>query len=383
MTAAPVRWRNVGAQAGDLIRADWGKLRSDVKTGMITRLPGAGTFDHTFSPTLADSNRVTTYWNRYSSIFAVVADAFEIPCELLVSIACKETAGGAWYDPANIANSREMDVIRLEPLNANPIAITPVLVQQGRLTNYLILAGGLPGVVGAPHANGANAQIPVPWNGLTLVEAGSALTWGDLRQLINDFPPNVRVSPGIMQTLVGTALGDLTWLRQIYGVGSVHALDILHNGVRLEADDPPATRGDIFSDWFGVSVDAAGTNTNVAANVNAILTRMKRAQHGIIAGAAHVKRVYNSVAGAGANRYNLICDFDFPTVASGYNDGAAAVPAAAAGDADTVKWLRLFALRYYGGDYPRHGTRFLNATVTMFNALAVGQRQPTVRLWRR
>jgi hypothetical protein len=382
-TAAPVRWRFYGSQVGDVNRIEWCEFRSEVKAGMINLLPGGAAFDDTYAPAANDTNRVATYWNRYSHIFNLVADAFEMPCEILVAIACKETAGGAWYNAGTFANSREMDIIRIEPLNANPNAISAVAAQQARLTNYLNIAGGGAGVAGAPHANGANAEIPVPWDAATAVRAGNPLTWADLRQLINDFPRNVRVSPGIMQTLVETARSDIRWLEDVYGTAAIPALSIIHNGVVLMVDAPPLGRGDLFSDWFGVSVDAAGANTNAAANVEATLTKMKRALHNIIAGAAHVKRIYNSVAGSAANPNNFICDFDFPTVASGYNDGANGVPAAVVGDNNATKWLRLFALRYYGGEYPQHGTRFFNAAVALFNALPGGQQQPTVRLWRR
>src|SRR6266496_3876394 len=224
------------------------------------------------------------------------------------------------------------------------------------ISNYLNLAG----------ANGANAPIPVPWNGAAAVNAGNPLTWEDLRQLINDFPSNVSVSPGITQTLVETARSDMVWLEEIYGAGAIQALSIVHNGVPLVADAPPAARGDLFADWFGVSVDAGGANTNVAAD--GTLTKMKRALHNIIAGSAHVKRVYNSVAGS-AKLYNLVCDFDLPTVASGYNDAAADVPAAGVGANSAEKWLRLFALRYFGGYYPERSTKLFNAAVTLFNAL--------------
>jgi hypothetical protein len=87
--------------------------------------------------------------------------------------------------------------------------------------------------------------------------------------------------------------------------------------------------------------------------------------------------------GAAAHRFNLICDFDLPTLTSGYNDAATSIHAANPTDADAEKWRRLFALQYFDGDYPQHGTRFFNAVVALFNALPAGQVMPAVRLWKR
>jgi len=142
----------------------------------------------------------------------------------------------------------------------------------------------------------------------------------------------------------------------------------------------------LFSDWFGVSVDAAGHNTTVAANVDTTLTKMKRALHNIIAGAAHIKFIYNTVIVGRTNRSNMITGFDFPTLASGYNDGANSVIAATPGNNDNTKWQRLFALLFFNGDYPNHGPKFYNAAVRFFNNNFNASPPPTdipsVRLWR-
>ncbi len=208
-------------------------------------------------------------------------------------------------------------------------------------------------------------------------KAANALTWDQLKDLMHDFPDDVRVSPGIMQELVTTARNDLAWAAAIYGAAFVSTISITSGALTLTADTPPAGVPALFKDWFGVSVDASGATTMVAANVDAGLTQLKRALHGIVAGGAHIKRSYN----AGHIGSTRICDFDLPTVVSGYNDGAGtAAPAAAAADNDT-KWKKLFALVFFDKNYPQLSPRYYNAAVAKFNAVGVAP-LPSVRMWK-
>lgn len=371
-TGAPVRWRLYGNQAADVNSDDYGKFITEVKTGSANRLPGPGVFDHQFTPDpLVHTIKFQSYWSRYCNIFNLAAATFEVPVELMIAIACSETSTGYWYNAA-FANTHEMDIIRMEPLSRLPASISPNAAQQLILTNYMNLTGGVSG-------GGGNANLPVPWSGALAVHAPNPLTWGELRGLIPSYPNDVKVSPGIMQALVGTALGDLTWGRAFYGAGYVHALSINHNGVALIADAPPATRDALFSDWYAVAVDAAGANTVVSANVDAELTKMKRALHNIIAGAMHIKRQYNTIIGADRN---IVTDFDLPTSFSGYNDGAGRAAAATAVSTNPLKWKKLFALIFYDENYPKNAPRFYNAAVTHFNTVAGLNPIPAVRLWR-
>lgn len=379
-TNAPVRWRCVGTQAGDAA-ANKGKTLTEVVAGFANRLPGPGAFDHTHPPAANHTSRIETYWTRYADVFNVVADAFDVPCELLLSIACKETAGGGWFNNAVFADSHEMDVIRMEPLNEDVNTITGNAATRVILNNYLALAGGTAAVAGAPHSNGANANIPRPWNDATAVSAGNAMTWGQLDQIADSFPSNVRISPGVMQTLLGTAQSDTTWLADVFGAAAIAGLTIQVGGIDITADAPPAGVGDLFQDWFGVSVNAAGANTVAAADVHVLNTQMKRVLHNMVAGCAHIKRSYNASISGRRARFNMITDWDFPTSASGYNDAAADVARAAAADANDEKWKRLYALKYFGPSYPQNGTKFFNAAVAHFNALPAGTTEPNLRLW--
>lgn len=367
-TPAPVEWRNYGTMAGDANFNDFCRFLTQVNPGQNNLLPGGAAFDHQHTPAAGHRTRIQTYWDRYAGIFNAVAEAFEIPCELLVSIACKETAGGFWYNQGNFAASHEMDIIRMEPLDQAPNQITRNGTRQHWLTNYRALAPG-------------NATVPIPWNGASQINAPNALTWGQLRDLVHEYAEDVQVSPGVMQTLVGTAMVDTQWINEIYGNNYIHQITFAHGGVNLVADSPPDDPGDLFEDWFGVAVDDAGNNTNVAANTDETLTKMKRALHNIIAGAAHIKHRYNTVIN-GANGFNLITGFDLPTVASGYNDGADSVNAANPGDSDAEKWERLFALSFYSAHYPMDAPKLFNAAVAHFNTNPLPNPIPTVRFWR-
>lgn len=376
-TSAPVEWRNYGVDAADTNENDLCRFMTRVKIGQSNVLPGGAAFDHAHTPAALHDGRVRTYWERYDRIFNAVADALELPCELLVSLACAETSTGAWFNSA-FAASREMHVIRMEPLSRQPAAIEPTnAVRQGWLTAYMNITGGVNGV-------GANAYLPAPWHAASRVSAAHTLTWGELAELIRRYPDGVKVSPGVMQTLVGTASSDIAWARGFYGDAFLTALTFVHEptGVVLTADALPATNDLVFSEWFAVSVDAAGANTNTDP-IDGTLTQLKRAFHNIIAGACHVKRSYNQATDSGRN---LICDFDLPTVTSGYNDGAVRFAAATTASGTNERWKRLFALTFYDHSYPMNAPKFFNAAVSYFNSdftsATPAFAKPAVRLWK-
>mgnify|MGYP000665181313 CR=1 FL=1 len=397
-TVAPVRWRNYGDDAADVIPDRIGTILSEVKAGATNRVPGGAVFDVLFTPSTSHSTKVTTYWSRYGVAFNAVAEAFEIPCELLVAVACKETSGGGWFDTV-FANSHEMDTTRLEPLlviigNAAPVptdaqlsaSVTSNAAHHGALNAYRAAAGYVlqrknRTFIRKGGPNGDNANIPVPWNGAANV--APMLTWTSLALLAGNYRVNVRISPGVMQTLVWTARADLGWIASIYGANYINSIQISINGVMLSVDSYAANLGTMFREWFGVTVDATGAVTTVAASKDENLTRMKRALHNIVAGAAHIKRNYNSAKlNRKGKRYNIITDFDLPTVGSGYNDGADLYKTAAApGVSDDAKWRRLFAMKFNAGTYPERLTRFYNAAEEVFNS-GMAAPLPSVRLWK-
>jgi hypothetical protein len=351
-----------------------------VKAGQASRLPGTS-FDHLFAPATVHDTRARGYWNRYGDIYNAVVRVFEIPCELLVAISCQET--GAWSDNPTDATRRdqETNVIRMEPLRKAVTAITSDPTHQSYLNLYLAMAGGVGG-------SGANANIPIPWNGGSALKSTTTLTWDQLTLLINTYPNDVLVSPGMMQTVIRNAQADLTWIAEIYGPTYITSINFLVGTppIRLTADALPVGQGPLFSRWLGLNVDATGatTTSTSAAVVNANLTRMKRALHDIIAGAAHIKRNYNIVdTGRTGRLFNKITDFDWPTVASGHNDGANVLrprDRSIPGDTDPIKWAKLFHMLYNDKNYPSEGTRYFNAAINYFNAGPAIL--PALRLWR-
>jgi len=375
-SAAPVAWRYYGTMASDTVESDYCSFVTQVNPGQASLLPAG--INHRHEPQAIHSDRVRAYWERYGSIFNVVAEALEIPCEILVAISCKETATGGWYS-TNFATSHEMDTVRLEPLVGTPAALARGnAADQALLTNYQNLAG--------PPANGTNANMPAPFPIATRVNAGIPLTWTQLADLIRRYPGNVRITPGLMQVQPVVALAGLNLISEIYGLDYVSSIHISHNGVDIVADAPSLRVDQLFSDWFGVAVDAIGNNTNGPA-VDTGLTQMKRAMHEIIAGAAHLKRHHNTVRGHGNGQFSFVTDYDLPTMGSAHNDGANLLAAATSGDNDDKKWLRLFAMVYNSSGYPRDLPRYFNATVSYFNGSnfndITGPPYPTLRLWKR
>src|SRR3712207_8322346 len=70
---------------------------------MIRRPPRSTLFPYTtlfrsFAPAAVHTGRVDVYWSRYGQIFNAVADAFDMPVEVLIATACTETATGGWFN---------------------------------------------------------------------------------------------------------------------------------------------------------------------------------------------------------------------------------------------------------------------------------------------
>jgi hypothetical protein len=371
-SSAPVRWRNWGNQEGDeKSPARFGSFLTEVVNEKL--LPAGAQFDHQFTPTSRQRKVVKEFWLRYGAAFNTVAAALDLPVEFLLMIACTET-GGKWFN-INFAQSQEADVIRLESLHQPPKKMTTDIADQRLLTHYAELTGGVNGP-------GANANMPAPWDDTVVVPPGNALKWGQLRHLTRRFRGhgNVNVSPGVVQTTLATAASDIEWGRSIYGPNFPGRLVAQFGGINLTSDSPPTDLDDLFSGWFGVTVNANGENTVVAGSVDVTLTKRKRAFHSVLAGALHMKRMYNTRMPGKRGYFNTISDYDLPTICSCYNDGGNAVAMAKAGDPDPTKWKHLFALLYNDANYPQLAPRYFNATIDLFNDNP--EPVPALRFWK-
>jgi len=360
-TCAPIKWRIYGDLEDDTNNSNIGKLIAQIKDN--NRIPSnlAEYFD---SNTDSYLNHIRNYWSRYGALINAVADAMKVPCELILTIACKESA--LWWN-TSLNASNEMSVVRFETLDLTDEEWESMSEQNRTyMTNYRTMREGR-----------QNAVIPIPWDGDAEIVQGLSLTWDQLARIVNEYCRGVRISPGVMQTLVSTAREDLDFIKRVYGNNFLPSItaDVSVNGNEftlavenpLDNDEQLLTCGQLLTNWFAVS-----TSNNAE-------TKMKRAFHGFTVGAAHIKRHYNCVKGLD----NWITDFDPPTVASGYNDGAEILKGdecASQSDDDNVKWNKLFAMRFYG-NYPQEFSRYYNAAIEYFNEENPNP-PPSVRLWR-
>jgi hypothetical protein len=373
---AVVSWRLYGNDASDTDDTLRGTLITQLSPPATSALlPGGAAFDHMLTPlTGAAADRVTRVWNLYHPIFNAVAQAFQVPCEILATIVCSET--GAWFD-----NGTDTDVIRMEPLDV-PVVVTPGTV----LAKYKTLAGQNYMVNGVKHYGpGANPIMPRPWKGATPVGAGGP-TWNELRDLVHN-NPDVKVSPGCTQVLVRSAGGALTWAVHRFGVELINDISInvtnsANVATTLSVSAPPTAFNAIFEEWFGVALDSTGAVTTSTTATDSRLTRFQRALHDIITTAAYIKRNYNYISDG-----NKITDFDPPTLFSGYNDGASTIKnKSSTTSSDGVKWQKLYGVVTFDDNYPKNGSRNYNRIVRYFNeqgyltANPVAAR-PALRLW--
>jgi hypothetical protein len=166
--------------------------------------------------------------------------------------------------------------------------------------------------------------VPTPYVGGDLVKPGSStLTWAQMVEVTNA-TGGARVSPGLLQTLVPTAVGAVQYLR---------ALDPGIFG-RLGIPAPPAEPGQYMTDWL---LDP---------------------RHSILLGAAYLRQAYVAKD----------TRFDLPYVGAAYNGGNTK-PAP-----DTV-----WGFKRRRWDYPDRAARYFNAAVDLFNGAPAPATRPTVR----
>ncbi len=386
-TKAPVQWRNYGKFDGETNFSEIGRFLVKLKPDKLDLIPGLKKegdtyegFDTSFTPQSSDIRKVKLFWERYSSQINVAAEVFEVPCELILAIACKESAapGFFWFDNDDFEKSNEMSVIAMEPLRNRQ---GPSFFKEEN-PDHEVLARkyeNLAGRTGATETNVRNVIIPTPWNDNEKVHPEYPLKWGELKTLVHNYKNIVRVSPGIIQTLIFRAKEMIDWTAAMYGPDFISSLSININNVKLTAINPPTERKDIFQYWFGISVDNKGQPTDDREKIDPILTRHQRAFHSIITGTAYLKKRYNNMENISGKTTNLITDFDVPTLGSGYNDNASPVSPAKADSDINEKWKDLFALLFFDFRYPKEYPRLFNAAIDEFNQDI--KPVPKVRLW--
>jgi hypothetical protein len=166
--------------------------------------------------------------------------------------------------------------------------------------------------------------VPNPWNGGALVRPGdSTLTWAQLADVVDGLR-GARVSPGLLQTLISTAMGAVRYLNR------------LDPGIfaRLGFPAPPATPGRYLNDW--------------------LLT----AEHSVLLGAAYLRQAY----------VTNDTRFDLPYSGAVYNGGNTnPVP--------NTRW----GFQNAGWEYPDLVAPYFNAAVDLFNGPPAPATAPAVR----
>ena len=154
--------------------------------------------------------------------------------------------------------------------------------------------------------------IPDPWSGSDLVHPGaSTLTWDQLLTIVNATGGS-NVSPGLLQTLITTAMSTINWLNKV--------APNIYTALGIPA--PPTTAGEMLNDWLLHGV------------------------HSLLVGAAYMRIEYNTQGTA----------FDLPLVGGAYNAGHL-----------IKKAQRRWGLLYYG-DYVEPAGPYFNAAATIFNS---------------
>jgi hypothetical protein len=169
--------------------------------------------------------------------------------------------------------------------------------------------------------------VPNPWNGAAPVRAGRTLTWDQLTQVMDAIDGD-RVSPGLLQTLISTAIGVNAYLSR------------LDPGIFAAVGVPaaPATPGAYLNDW--------------------LLT----GDRSILLGAGYLRQLLHTQN----------TRFDLPVLGSAYNRG----------NVNTTAGRRWGFSPDPGWDYPDHIALFFNAAVGFFDGAAPPAVAPAVRFMR-
>jgi hypothetical protein len=189
-----------------------------------------------------------------------------------------------------------------------------------------------------------NNAIPTPWNDAAVVRdtrpENCRLTWGETVEIV-DALAGSNMSPGFMQTLIGTA-------RDMYDLVKRNTPDALK---RLEIEPPPEKPSGFFK-----TVTTKDEGTGNVVNTPGWLVDPRNS---FFCGIAKIKQASTKV----------LPGLDLPDVCSGYNDGGQPV----AGP---------FGVKTNSAGYVWDALHKFNATVEHYGALPAGQLTPSTRFHR-
>lgn len=223
-------------------------------------------------------------------------------------------------------------------LNGSNLIATVPIASGARLSIQVVTAGSSGAITNltvrlrsAPAVNadiwvtdGGSATVPNPWDGAALIKAAtSTLTWDQLVTII-DATDGARVSPGLTQNLISSA------------ILAIKRLNLAPHIVAAGLPPVPATPGGFMNDW------------------------LLHAAHSVFAAGAEIRDNYKS------NK----TFFDLPLSASAYNTGGV-----------TTRKNSPWGLTV-SNDYIPRGAPYFNAAADLFNTVPPPATAPTVRFAR-
>jgi hypothetical protein len=273
----------------------------------------------------------------YANHIVDMSQRLQVPCELIMAFLGRETGN---------LNTRAVRFERAGTIDpADEPTDDPV---------YRDLAARYRDLV--PN-NGVSTNVPDPWDGAEVFRAagGVQLTWADIAALL-DLSPHFRgrISPGLMQTVIGTAISTLDWLEGVFPEIQETYLD---------------SRGQQPNWWsyFGV--------VNRPATPSEYLTSwLLVPRQSILAGTAYIRKEYNQDAEG-------TC-WDPPKVAAAYNAGRVRNPLLPRNLTPAERNLQRTWGMHYAPDYMSRFGQVYNAAVAFLDSDELVPPAPPVRVRR-
>jgi hypothetical protein len=368
------------------------------RTFVVSPALSSGATAPRMTPNASEINRVDTLWTSHGAAIAAIAEACQIPCEIIIALITTESLP-----------TLDERVVRLEPLRPGDRARLRAVRAAAPLERAYDLTVGIHGTVANLVDNGNNtATFDITLDGNrtlganVLVTRNTFVLWGNQRLAVTansgsaapttDYQITIRgaaggaaitaeteawileghspPSPGVPNPWNGAALvragaSTLTWDQLVTVVdategqrispGLIQTLISTARGVvpwindaipdifaTLGIPPPPATAGAYLNDW------------------------LLHGAHSVLVGAAYIRLGYNHPGFRNGAITAPSC-FDLPLVGGAYNAGA------------TIRVLNtLWGLRFSGSYVERAGPSF-NAAVNKFNNATPPVPDATVR----
>jgi hypothetical protein len=291
-------------------------LEAKIRSGQPLPVP-------TLEPTPTINALVENMWTSYAPDIVDMSLRFQVPCELIMAFLGKETSNldkrVVRFEPVNSVTRKKLDKAILGNPTYEKLVEQYVKVSLDTITS---------------------PNVPDPWDQAQVIRSanGTQLTWGEMAELLNMSPYfQTRLSPGLMQTLISTAITTLSWAEKAFN-------DISKTYPQAGATTP----------WDYFKVDPKPTSAS--GYLNGWLLNPRNA---IFVGTAYIRQLYNSDKRG-------TC-WDPARQAAAYNAGSVRDPCGLKNKPDVEKdKLRTWGMCYFGDYMTRFGQAY-NAAVTLLN----------------